>query len=112
MKSPAILTKFIPATICRNDRFKAICLRGSLTLDADPEISPEQNHIAVAEALKWKFVKEDTLDTDPAQTEFGAFNLPPKISEWGRVTVCGALPDGTYAHVFVSAEALGAAAHY
>ena len=85
----AILTKYIPATNTRASRVKATCERGSITIDYPHELSGEEVHIAAANALVAKFIKED-------KAKYGTNKNP-----WARKRVCGGLPVLGYAHVFI-----------
>ena len=96
----AIITKFISATNCRGSRIKASCERGSIIISYPDELSGDAVHIAAADALVSKFVKEDadrygTVKDDAAR--YGTNKNP-----WLTPRVCGGLPDGSVAHVFVS----------
>ena len=85
----AIQTKYLPATNYRGSRVKATCERGSITIDYPHELSGDAVHVAAADALVARFVKED------------AERYGTKVNTWSRPRVCGGLPDGTYAHVYV-----------
>lgn len=85
----AILTKIIPATNTKPTRIKAVCARGSLTVARDTDLDYEQDHKQAAKALAVKF---SALDTDAG--------IPLDGSPWLRPTVCGQLPDGSFAHVY------------
>lgn len=86
----AIQTKYLPATNYRGSRVKATCERGSITIDYPHELSGDAVHIAAADALVARFVKED------------AARYGTKVNPWSRTRVCGGLPDGTYAHVYTA----------
>jgi len=83
----AIITKYLPATNTRGSRIKASCERGSITIDYPHELSGDAVHIAAADALVAKFVKED-------KGKYGTERNP-----WESPRVCGEMPDGC-AHVF------------
>lgn len=87
----AIETKYLPATNRRGSRVKAWCDRGSITIDYPHELSGDRVHVAAADALVAKFVKED------AET----YGTKPEGNPWLLPRVCGGLPGGTYAHVFI-----------
>ena len=75
----AIQTRFLGPTNVRGSRYKAIAQAGSLTLDADHRLNPEDNHRAVAEAFARKL----------------------KWLDHNEGLVGGQLPGGDYAWVFV-----------
>ena len=85
----AIVTKYLPATNFKGSRIKAYCERGSITISYPDELSGDACHIAAADALVAKFVKED-------EKRYGTNQNP-----WSRKRVCGGLPDGTTAHVYI-----------
>ena len=85
----AIQTKYLPCSNVRGSRIKAKCDRGSIVIDYPHELSGDKCHIAAADALIAKFVAED-------ENRYGTNRNP-----WANRRVCGGLPDGTYAHVFV-----------
>lgn len=85
----AIQSKYIPASNVRGSRIKATCERGSITISYPDELSGDACHIKAVDALIAKFVKED-------EKRYGTNKNP-----WSAPRVCGGLPDGTYAHVFV-----------
>jgi hypothetical protein len=85
----AIQTKYLPATNKHPSRIKATCDRGSITISYPEELTSPETHIAAANALIRKFVMEDAK-------KYGTNGNP-----WSAPKVCGSLPDGTYAHVFV-----------
>ena len=93
----AIETKYIPATNTRGSRIKAECERGSITIDYPHELSGDAVHIAAADALVAKFVKEDA-------ERYGTDRNP-----WSKPRVCGGLKNGHYAHVFVETLSQGGA---
>jgi hypothetical protein len=51
----AIITKFFGPTNVRDSRVKATAAAGSVILDWDHALNPEQNHCAAAKALAAKF---------------------------------------------------------
>ena len=85
----AILTKYIPATNFKGSRIKAQCERGSITISYPHELSGADCHIAAVDCLIAKFVLED-------KERYGTQRNP-----WQDKRVCGQLPSGDYAHVFV-----------
>lgn len=86
----AIQTKYLPATNFRGSRIKASCERGSIIISYPSELSGDAAHVAAADALVAKFFKEDA-------ERYGGNTNP-----WSKTRVCGGLPDGSCAHVFVS----------
>jgi hypothetical protein len=84
----AITTKYLPATNVRGSRIKATCERGSITISYPHELSGEAVHIAAADALVAKFVREDWA-------QYGDERNP-----WEGARVCGGIVGGAYAHVF------------
>ena len=84
----AITTKYLPATKVRGSRIKAICERGSITISYPHELSGEAVHVAAADALVAKFVREDWA-------QYGDERNP-----WEGNRVCGGMVCGGYAHVF------------
>lgn len=83
----AIVTKYLPATETKGSRIKATCAAGTITLDyhsiGDGSLGEEGLHAEVARQLKLKMARKG-----------GA--------HWDRPTVCGCLPDGSFAHVFTA----------
>jgi hypothetical protein len=94
----AILTKFIPATNTKGDRIKAICKRGSLTVEYPEHLeAPEKTHRFAVDSLIAKFIKEDAKN--------GNKNRNP----WATPYVTGGLPGNMgYAHVFVTYDTVTA----
>jgi hypothetical protein len=88
----AIITTYKPATNAHGSRILARCTRGSITVPYDHELDTEQNHIAAAQALVNRFIKEDQL----TRSEH------PIDNPWNRERAVGQLPSGSYAHVFVN----------
>ena len=88
----AILTKYIGATNYRGSRIKATCDRGTLTVPFDYALDTGANHIAAAQALVNRFVKEDQLERSE----------PPRLNPWNRDRAVGQLPNGSRAHVFIN----------
>jgi len=81
----SIITRRIQWTAKRPTRIKASCARGSITVTDD---SPhEANHIAAANKLIEKFIKED------GGADKCGFAMP---------FVTGQLPNGDYVHVFIT----------
>lgn len=87
----AIETKYLPATNSRKSRIKATCQRGSITIDYRHDLSGSGCHIAAADALCAKFVKED-------EKQCGS---EPESNPWAGKRVCGATKSG-YVHVFTA----------
>ena len=85
----AIITKYLPATNFKPSRIKSKCARGSIIVSYGQGDNDEQNHIMAADALVAKFVKEDAA-------RYGTERNP-----WSKPRVCGQLPNGDYAHVFL-----------
>ena len=86
----AILTKFLSATNFRGARIKGTCERGSITIIYPHEAQMgDDAHVLAADALIAKFVKED-------EKRYGTNKNP-----WSFPRVCGQLPSGDYAHVFI-----------
>jgi hypothetical protein len=88
----AIITTYKPATNTHGSRIKATCERGTLTVPVDHSLDTEQRHIAAAQALINRFIKEDQL----TRSEH------PIDNPWNRPRAVGQLPSGSYAHVFVN----------
>jgi hypothetical protein len=86
----SIQTKYLPATATKPSRIKATCDRGSITIGYPHDLSGDAVHVAAADALVAKFVKEDAK-------KYGAHDNP-----WSLPRVCGGLPDGSLAHVFIT----------
>jgi len=75
----AILTKYLPYTNTKPSRIKASCQAGSITVSYKHELNLEENHERACALLIAK--------------------LGWSYATHGE-TVCGQLPNGTYAHVF------------
>lgn len=88
----AILTKILPATNTQPRRIKASCARGSITICEDG--SSESNHGWAATKLCSTFVAEDSKE----------YGTPPEKNPWAQRRVMGCLPNGDYAHVFVTGK--------
>lgn len=88
----AILTKYLPATNCKGSRIKATCDRGSITVSYPHELSGEAVHVYAADKLIERFLEED-------REKYGSKD---SSNPWATKRVCGGLPDGTFAHVFIS----------
>lgn len=91
----AIQTKIIPATNFRPTRIKAWCARGSITVpyySLPNEGGFEQKHINAALKLIDKFVKEDAESYGETKHQ----------NPWVRHYATGCLPNGDFAHVFLS----------
>jgi hypothetical protein len=84
----AIITKYLPCTNTRGSWIKASCDRGSITIGYPHELSGDRVHVAAAQALVAKFVKEDA-------EKYGTH-----VNPWSRERVCGQIPSGEYVHVF------------
>ena len=84
----AIVTKYLPATNTRGSRIKASCERGSITISYPHELSGDACHIAAADALVAKFVKEDAA-------KYGTNRNP-----WVGPRVIGGIGKGMCAHVY------------
>lgn len=86
----AIHTKYICPTNFKGSRYKATCAAGAITVSADDALGFDDNHSAACDALCKK------LDDD-REKKYG------KDSKrvWSQPKVCGQLPDGSYAHVFL-----------
>lgn len=82
----AILTQYLPATNMRGSRIKATCSRGSKTIPYDHALESEENHIAAAQALCDKFIRQDGT----------------RYTLWGERRIAGQLANGNYVHVFNS----------
>ena len=88
----AILTKYLPATNCKGSRIKASCDRGSITVSYPHELSGEACHVYAADKLIEKFLNED-------RKKYGSDD---SSNPWSSARVCGGLPGGNFAHVFIS----------
>ena len=88
IKMQAIVTKYLPATNTRGSRIKAYCERGAVTISYPYELTIEAAHIAAADALIARFVKEDAA-------RYGTVANP-----WSRARVCGQMPNHDFAHIF------------
>jgi hypothetical protein len=88
----AIITTYKPATNTRGSRILARCTRGSISVSYDYDLDSDFNHIAAAQALVNRFIKEDQLTRSE----------PPRLNPWNRDRAVGQLPNGSYAHVFVN----------
>ncbi len=84
----AIETKYIGPTNYRGSRIKATCERGSISISYDDALNSDEAHIAAADALVTKFVKED-------QKRYGTNKNP-----WSARRIMGGLKK-TNVHVFV-----------
>ena len=84
----AIETKYIGPTNYRGSRIKASCERGSIIVSYDDALNSEDAHIAAADALVAKFVKED-------EARYGTNKNP-----WSAKRIMGGLKK-TNVHVFV-----------
>lgn len=96
----AIRTKYLAATNFRGCRIKAVCERGTITISYPVELisypfalSGDACHVAAADALVAKFVKEDA-------ERYGS-----KRNPWSAPRVCGRLADGSCVHVFLPVHA-------
>ena len=88
----AIITTYKFATNTRGSRILARCTRGSISVSYDHDLDTDFNHIAAAQALVNRFIKEDQL----SRSEH------PIDNPWNRDRAVGQLPSGSYAHVFVN----------
>jgi hypothetical protein len=88
----AIITKYLPATNTKPSRIKASCERGSIVITYPSDLSGDAVHVAAADALVRKFVAEDAI----------LYGTPTAKNPWNRKRVCGGLPSGGVAHVFIS----------
>lgn len=88
----AIMTKFLPATNVRGSRIKASCERGSITVSYPHELSGDACHRFAVQSLVEKFVAEDAKK----------YGTNGRGNPWALPFVTGGLPDGTYAHVYLS----------
>jgi hypothetical protein len=88
----AIITTYKPATNTRGSRILARCTRGSISAPYDHSLDNCANHIAAAQALVNRFVKEDQL----------SLSEPPRLNPWNRARAVGQLPSGSRAHVFIN----------
>ena len=88
----AIETRFICPTNTRGGRYKASCARGSVTVHANHSLGIEENHIAAADALVAKFVKQDA--------ENGRYATDPASNPWSKPRIVGCLKNYTYVHVY------------
>lgn len=79
----AIQTKYLAPTNFKGPRVVAKCDAGKVTVSWDYESDVVTNHVKAAKALR------DILD----HRNGGG-------SVWSCKFVCGALPDGTFAHVY------------
>ena len=87
----AIRTKYIAPTNSRGARIKAECDRGAIFVPYPHELSGAAVHVFAAQTLIDGFVNNDkVLD-----------GFIPETNPWSAPRVCGQLPDGSYAHVFV-----------
>lgn len=84
-----IVTKYLPATNFKGARIKASCERGSITISCPDELSGDAVHIAAADALVAKFVKEDAK-------RYGSERNP-----WSKPRTCGWIETGLCAHVYL-----------
>lgn len=89
----AIETKYLGPSNYRGSRIKAVCERGSLTVDYDDALDTEQAHIAAVKALCAKFVREDIKEYGPESA---------RSSFWAKPFVTGGLKGRGYAHVFIA----------
>ena len=88
----SIITAYKPATNAHGSRILARCTRGSISVSYDHDLDSGFNHIAAAQALVNRFIKEDQL----SRSEH------PIDNPWNRDRAVGQLPSGSYAHVFVN----------
>lgn len=96
----AVTVRTLPATNTRGTRYKALCARGSVTISADDELSPEGNARAAAEALSRKFEREDVAQRKRMTEEAGLRWTANYASPWtARHWIGGALPAGGWVFV-------------
>ena len=88
----AIYTKYLPSTNYKCSRIKATAERGSVIISFDDGNGIENAHILAAQRLVDKFVTEDVSKYGSKRSD----------NPWNRKRVVGGLPQGGYAHVFVS----------
>lgn len=86
----AIITKVLPATDTKPSRIKAACERGSIIIPM--EWDTETDGKRAKEALVKRFAAEDLKQ----------YGSPVASNPWLRPTVCGTLPNGDMAHVFIN----------
>jgi hypothetical protein len=87
----AIQTKYLCPTNTKGGRIKATCARGSIVVEWDHALNPDQNHRQARVRLCAKFAAED-------REQYGT---PLNENPWSRHMAMGQLPDGSWAHVFV-----------
>lgn len=90
----AITTKYIGATNTKGSRIKAECERGSITIGYPSELSGDAVHVAAAQALVDKFIKEDAAS-------YGTHKNP-----WSLPRVMGTTKGGIGVHVFLEQSKL------
>ncbi len=83
MAYQAIVTKYFGPTNSRGSRIKATCAAKTIIVAYDYSLNPENNHIAVANAL--------------------AIKLEWTSDYYGKL-VHGVMANGDYCHVFTKAE--------
>lgn len=89
----AIITKYVPPTMTKPGRVKAICERGSLTISWDHGKDAGENHRAVCDALCDRFDAED-------REKYKTLSHGEKWS-WSRPKASGQLPSGEYVFCFI-----------
>jgi len=86
----SIITKYYPPTDNKPARILAKCARGSKKI---PVHGPEKHeHELACLALRQQFAKDD-------KRQYGS---PEASNPWLRSMVCGQLPSGEWAHVFIN----------
>jgi hypothetical protein len=88
----AITTHYLPATARLGARIIATCERGSASIPYPHELTGSAVHCRAADELCRRFVDEDAKE----------HGQDPKGNPWAGRRVCGDLPGGGCAHVFVS----------
>ena len=89
--SQAIRTHYLPATNFKPSRIKAKCQRGSIVISYDSGLDNADAHREAARTLLARFIAEDAVK----------YGTGTERNPWSRPFVTGALPDGSYAHVFL-----------
>jgi hypothetical protein len=83
----AIITTYKPATNTRGSHILARCTRGSISAPYDHELDNRANHIAAAQALVNRFVKEDQLTRSEPPTR-QPMEPPPRSRPAPDLLVC------------------------
>jgi hypothetical protein len=90
----AIITKYCGPTNTRGSRYRATAQWGSITISARCELSDEQNHIHACRCLRDKIIAHNGK-------QYAKHGWKAETDPWNKPMVCGQLPDGSYAHVFM-----------